>query len=46
LTAKSIPWDPWGQEFMYMYDETTKDYELLSKGPDLTENTDDDVMRP
>ena len=42
---KSLPKDPWGQDYLYFYpgkrDSTT--YEILSKGADMEEGTDDDL---
>ena len=42
---KVLPRDPWGQEYLYFYpgkrDATT--YEILSKGSDMEEGTEDDI---
>jgi general secretion pathway protein G len=46
LTAKALPMDPWGKEYVYLYDAATKDYELLSGGSDGAPGTEDDVLRP
>ncbi|MGE9271582.1 MAG: type II secretion system major pseudopilin GspG [Verrucomicrobiales bacterium] len=42
---KSVPLDPWQEPYGYKFpgskDKTT--FELISKGPDMTEGTDDDI---
>lgn len=45
LTAKELPKDPWGQQFVYYYPARSggAGYEILSKGPDGQEGTDDDI---
>lgn len=42
---KSLPKDPWGQEYIYYYPgkRDTSTYEILSKGEDMEEGTDDDI---
>ena len=38
------PKDSWGQEFVYRSPgDSNKDFDLLSRGPDKQENTDDDI---
>ena len=42
---ESVPLDPWQEPYGYKY-PGTKDktkYELISKGPDMTEGTEDDI---
>ena len=39
-----VPRDPWGNDFIYRYPgEHGADYDLISKGPDEQEGTDDDI---
>ena len=42
---KSLPKDPWGQEYQYHYPgrTDTSTYEILSKGEDMEEGTEDDL---
>ncbi len=41
---ETIPEDPWHQEFIYNYPgEHGPDFDLMSKGPDRQEGTDDDI---
>lgn len=42
---KILPLDPWGQEYLYFYPgkQDTTTYEVLSKGADMEEGTDDDI---
>lgn len=38
------PKDAWGEEFVYRSPgENNRDYDVISKGPDKQENTDDDI---
>jgi len=39
--TSEIPLDPWDQE--YGYGGTTDSYEIWSNGPDMSENTEDDI---
>ena len=45
LDKRSIPKDPWGQEYIYRYPGTIDPdgYDLISSGPDKKENTEDDI---
>lgn len=45
LEAKSVPRDPWGNEFVYRYpsNDNPDMFDLLSVGKDGQEGTDDDV---
>jgi general secretion pathway protein G len=40
-----VPLDPWGVDYLYRFPgkKRTNDYEIVSKGPDGMENTDDDL---
>ena len=40
-----VPNDPWGAEYIYRYPgkKRANDYEIISKGPDGQEGTDDDL---
>ena len=40
-----IPLDPWKEEFIYVYpgQNNRGSFDLVSKGPDLTEGTEDDI---
>lgn len=41
---RDIPLDPWNREFIYKYPgEYSVDYDLVSRGPDGKEATEDDV---
>ena len=42
---KTLPKDPWGQEYMYYYPgkKDASTYEVLSKGADQEAGTDDDI---
>ncbi|MCX7017894.1 MAG: type II secretion system major pseudopilin GspG [bacterium] len=41
---KEIPKDPWGEECIYRSPgDVDKDFDLVSKGPDKQENTEDDI---
>ena len=41
----SIPLDPWGQEYLYRFPgkKVATEFELVTKGKDGQENTDDDI---
>lgn len=39
-----IPKDSWGQEFIYIIPGEHKEYDLFSKGPDRSEDTEDDIV--
>lgn len=43
--AKSVPLDPWGNEYGYKFPGTkdATEFELISKGPDAQEGTSDDI---
>jgi general secretion pathway protein G len=40
-----LPLDPWGEAYVYRYPGTRnpRSYDLFSKGPDRTADTDDDI---
>lgn len=38
-----IPQDPWGNEYIYIIPGEHKEFDLFSKGPDGSENTEDDI---
>jgi general secretion pathway protein G len=42
---KALPKDPWGQDYVYHYPgrKDTSTYEILSKGADMEEGTEDDI---
>lgn len=42
---KELPKDPWNQDYVYYYPgkQDPKTYEIVSKGPDMEEGTDDDI---
>lgn len=40
---REVPRDPWGNE--YIYTHPSRDYELVSKGPDGVAQTEDDISR-
>ena len=45
LTQSSIPLDPWGNPYEYFHPGTHgQELEIISKGPDGTLNTQDDVV--
>jgi general secretion pathway protein G len=39
---KEVPVDPWGEPYIYRRDNRTE-YTLKSKGPDISEGTEDDI---
>ena len=39
---KEMPNDPWGEPFVYRRD-ARNEFTLMSKGPDMTEGTEDDI---
>lgn len=41
--TEKIPYDPWDQEYRYQCPGTNADYDLWSAGPDLQDNTEDDI---
>ncbi|MBC7979537.1 MAG: type II secretion system major pseudopilin GspG [Armatimonadetes bacterium] len=43
--AKSVPLDPWQNEYIYRFPgkKDPSDFELISKGPDTQEGTEDDL---
>ena len=45
LADGKIPLDPWGEAYIYRYPATKNKtgYDILSKGPDKTEGTPDDI---
>lgn len=45
VSGSKIPLDPWGEEYVYRYPGTQNKtgYDLLSKGPDKTPDTADDI---
>ncbi|MFW6146498.1 MAG: type II secretion system major pseudopilin GspG [Planctomycetota bacterium] len=45
LDRRSVPADPWNEDYVYRCPGTLNpnSYDLLSKGPDRTEDTDDDI---
>ena len=42
---KNVPLDPWGAEYAYRFPgkKRANDFEIISKGPDGMENTEDDL---
>ena len=48
LRSKTVPTDPWGRPYVYTFPGSTnpQDYDLLSRGFDGQQNTEDDVLRP
>ncbi len=42
---KSVPKDPWGADYTYRFPgkKRANDYEIMSRGPDGVENTEDDL---
>jgi len=40
----SIPRDPWDNEFVYIIPGEHKDFDLFSRGPDKTEDSEDDIV--
>lgn len=43
-SVTEVPQDPWQEDFIYRTPGSNgKEYEIISKGPDLTEGTDDDI---
>lgn len=42
---KNLPKDPWGQDYLYYYPGKTDSsgFEIISKGEDMEEGTDDDI---
>jgi general secretion pathway protein G len=42
---KELPKDPWNEEFIYYYPgkQDSSTYEIVSKGSDMEEGTDDDI---
>lgn len=45
LEPATLPVDPWGETYIYRYPGTHNktSYDILSKGPDRTEGTQDDI---
>lgn len=42
---KNVPQDPWGADYIYRFpgSKRANDFEIISKGPDGLDNTDDDL---
>ena len=40
---EELPKDPWGNEYMLREGDRPADWEVISMGPDGSENTDDDI---
>ena len=43
LDTSEVPLDPWNQEYIYQVDRQNNRVVIVSYGPDLTENTIDDI---
>ncbi|QDG50112.1 prepilin-type N-terminal cleavage/methylation domain-containing protein [Persicimonas caeni] len=39
---QEVPSDPWGEQYVYRRD-SRNEFTLMSKGPDMTEGTEDDI---
>ncbi len=43
LEAQQIPMDPWGNEYMYSFDQANNRVTIISYGPDGVQGGDDDI---
>lgn len=44
LESKEVPLDPWGKEYILRVPgENGRDYDIISRGPDKQEGTEDDI---
>ena len=43
LNAKTLPKDPWGNDYVYLSPGTEGDYDIISFGPDGREGGDNDI---